>query len=67
MLGDRISTVLINKILNRLVANDNSVLPSTYKIPYVWEATWFNNPLVEGYKKGDAVWINTENYSDFIV
>ena len=30
-LGDRISTVLINKIISRLLANDNSVLPSTYK------------------------------------
>ena len=66
MLGDRISTVLINKIISRLVANDNSVLPSTYRIPYVWEATWFNNPSAKRYMKGDAVWINTERPQEFI-
>lgn len=58
--------MLLNKIFTRLVANDNSILPSTYKIPYVWEATWFNDETAPGYMKGDAVWINTERQSDFI-
>ena len=65
-LGSKVSTVLLNKIFQRLVANDNSILPDSYGIPYVWEAKWFNDPTVEGYKKGDAVWVNTETVDDFV-
>ena len=65
--GDFVRNADINKILKKLIQNDNSILPNFNNIPGIWTCKWFNNATNEGYKPGDGVWINTEDENQFLV
>ena len=64
--GDTIKKADLNRRYRKLVENDVSIFPSGH-IPTVWERKWYNNDNIEGYSKGDAVWVNTESEYEFIV
>jgi len=63
--GFRISTV--NSVIRRLIENDQSFFNGGAS-PGVWERRWYNDAGNSSlyYKKGDAVWINTEQADDFV-
>lgn len=49
-----------------LIENDVENLPSQSSVPGIWEKTWLNDSTRHGYRKGQAVWINTEDPDEFI-
>lgn len=63
--GFRIATV--NTRLRNLVENDQTFFGSSVR-PGVWERRWYNDVGNKSlyYKKGDAVWLNTEPASEFV-
>lgn len=63
--GFRIAT--INAALANLVENDRSFFSSDCQ-PGVWERRWYNDTGNKSlyYKRGDAVWINTEPADQFV-
>jgi len=63
--GFRIATV--NTALKNLVENDQSFLESGAR-PGVWERRWYNDVGNKSlyYRKGDAVWLNTEPADEFV-
>lgn len=63
--GFRISTV--NTVIRRLIENDLSFFGIGVQ-PTVWERRWYNDENNSGlyYKKGDAVWVNTEPADEFV-
>lgn len=65
--GDFVRNSDINRILKKLIQNDNSILPNFNNIPGIWTCKWFNNATNEGYKPGDGVWINTEDENQFLI
>lgn len=68
---EKISLQTINKCLERMVENDNQFNSEFNCAPTIWERSWYNMQLDEsvaqeyGYKRGDAVWINTEEPGEF--
>jgi hypothetical protein len=64
--NDRIRKGDLNRRYKKLVQNDSTMFPNG-KIPGIWERRWLNNDNVEGYSKGDSVWINTEDRMRFLV
>lgn len=63
---DSIDDISLNKILTKFIANDLYITPYSNIFPEIWERKWFNNDNIQGYKKGDAIWYNTENKLEFI-
>lgn len=63
--GYKITLAALNAAFKKLVENDNSLIPENSIVPTIWECTWFNDESQPGYKKGDAVWINTEPLDSF--
>lgn len=63
--GFRIATV--NQAVKRLVENDQSFFGSGCA-PGIWERRWYNDAGNESlyYRKGDAVWVNTEQADEFV-
>jgi hypothetical protein len=57
---------ILNTTFNKLIENDESIIPSNNYIPNIWENKWFNNNVIRGYSKGDAVWKYTMTSSEFI-
>lgn len=55
-----------NAVVEKLVENDRHLMPDTQSGPRVFERAWFNDPSVPGYDPGDAVWLNTEDPTDFV-
>jgi hypothetical protein len=49
-----------------MIENDKKNLPSESSVPGIWERKWINDNSRPGYKKGQAVWINTEDPAEFI-
>ena len=66
--GDGFKIATINSIIRRLVENDQTFFNSNIQ-PGIWERRWYNdiNNTNLYYKKGDAVWINTEPADEFIM
>lgn len=64
--GFKIATV--NSIIRRLIENDQTFFSDSIQ-PGIWECRWYNDIKNSNlyYKKGDAVWINTESADDFIM
>lgn len=58
----------LNRTFRNLLLNDNANIVTGNNIPGLWEQRWYNdrNNTDLYYKKGDAVWINTENIDDVI-
>lgn len=57
----------LNSIYERLIENDNALFPAVEAVPKIWECRWWNdNDSRHYYKKGEAVWINTEVPFDFV-
>lgn len=57
----------LNAIYEKLIENDNSLIPTIADLPGIWECRWWNdNDTRRYYKKGEAVWINTEVPDDFV-
>lgn len=62
----------LNNSLNKLIQNDLVLTPEGDNTPDVWKCSWYNviDPeIIEsnyGYSKGQAVWVNTEDLTDFI-
>ncbi len=50
----------LNAQLNSLIQNDRALLGESSTLPQIWECKWLNDPSVDGYSKGQAVWINTQ-------
>lgn len=54
-----------------MIANDIRLLPQTGIKPSIWCCKWYNTVLTNSnkstycYKKGDSVWLNTEDLEDF--
>ena len=63
--GFRIATV--NTRLRNLVENDQTFFGSSVR-PDIWERRWYNDAGNKSlyYKKGDAVWLNTEPANEFV-
>lgn len=63
--GFRIAT--INNSIAKLVENDKQFFSSSCQ-PGIWERRWYNDTGNKSlyYKKGDAVWINTEQADEFV-
>ena len=57
----------LDKAAATLIRNDLHLLPQSRIKPSIWCCRWYNTILNDFnresycYKKGDAVWINTEN------
>lgn len=66
--GVGVSNQHLKQIYEKLIENDKSLDPEKQNIPQIWENRWYNAPENKSlyYKKGSAVWLNTENESDFI-
>ena len=64
--SQKISIQTLNKLYSRMVENDRRNLPSESTVPGIWEKTWLNDASRPGYRKGQAVWINTEDPVEFI-
>ena len=56
----------LNVILQNFTANDAYVYGKFDEIPTIWKCLWYNDPAVEGYKKGDFFWLNTEDKSSYL-
>lgn len=63
--GFRVATV--NTALKNLVENDQTFFGANVQ-PGVWERRWYNDAGNKSlyYKKGDAVWLNTEPADEFV-
>lgn len=64
---DPVSETTINKITNRLLENDRSLVYSSKTEPGIWEARWIKDENAYGYSQGDAVWYNTEEVGQFLL
>ena len=66
--NEPVSVAALTTPHGKLIQNDLSLQPSKKFSPGVWECRWFNsgNPS-SYYKKGDAVWINTQHIDDFVI
>lgn len=63
---ENITDSRLNESFSKLLENDKSLSPINNRMPGLWECLWFNDDTVEGYKKGYAVWYNTEDTDKFI-
>lgn len=63
--GSKITLNALNDAFRKLVENDNSLIPENSIVPKIWECKWFNDSSIEGYSKGEAVWVNTEPLDEF--
>lgn len=67
-----ISQQELNTAAKRMILNDGQLIPSGGVKPKIWTCGWYNQILTESnkedfcYKKGDAVWINTEDVGQFV-
>lgn len=61
-----ITTSRVNGRFIQMVSNDVSIYPLNDRLPSIWECKWYNKSTIQGYKKGDAVWLNTEDVNQFI-
>ena len=56
-----------------MVLNDGKLLPQSGIKPSIWCCYWYNTVLNSSnrskycYKKGDAVWMNTEDLEEFTI
>lgn len=63
----------LDKAAATLIGNDLHLLPQSGIKPSIWCCRWYNTILNDFnresycYKKGDAVWINTENPTQFAI
>lgn len=63
-LNKKVEIDTLNALLSRLLTNDLELVPENIVKPTIWVKRWLNGE--DPYKKGDAVWINTESVEDFI-
>lgn len=63
--GSKITLNALNDAFRKLVENDASLIPENSIVPKIWECRWFTDKNAEGYKKGEAVWLNTEPLDEF--
>lgn len=56
----------ITDSLHKLVENDERILLTLNNKPGIWEAKWYNDDTIEGYQRGAAVWLNTEDIDHLI-
>ena len=56
----------LTESFHKLLENDDSLLMSLRNKPGVWEKKWYNDDSILGYQKGAAVWLNTEDVTQFI-
>lgn len=58
----------MNNVYARLVQNDDALRIDQTAWPTIWEQRWYNSQTDRSlyYKKGDAVWINTEDINRFV-
>lgn len=64
--SQKITIQNLNRLYSRMVENDKKNLPNESAAPGIWERTWLNDNSRPGYRKGQAVWINTEDPDEFI-
>lgn len=56
----------LNAQLRSLVKNDQSLLDDDSNVPSIWEQKWVNDSTVNGYRKGQSVWLNTQSPEDIL-
>ena len=68
-----ISRQELNNASKVMILNDGRLVPASGIKPKIWTCTWYNRALTKQqdkedfcYKKGDAVWINTEDLDQFV-
>src|SRR5574344_676909 len=64
---ENITDANLNKILGKFIANDSVLSCTSDDFPGLWECRWYNNSSIKGYSRGDAVWLNTEDMTSFIM
>jgi len=54
---------MIDNAIDQMVRNDVKLLAEPKVAPKIWCCKWYNSASKNNltYKKGDAVWINTED------
>lgn len=68
---DSVSKVSIDSVADVMIQNDSQLLPQSGIKPSIWCCRWYNTVLNAKtrseycYKRGDAVWINTEDLEEF--
>ena len=68
---DKVSINDIDAALASMIENDKVIIPQYGISPRIWRCKWYCIPLTDRnkqrllYQKGDAVWINTEDLSEF--
>ena len=74
MVKPELTQVNINEFdsaLKTMIKNDCNLIPKANIAPTIWKCSWYNVYLTENnkanycYKKGDAVWVNTEDLASF--
>lgn len=57
--------------IESMIKNDIDLIPKSNIAPSIWKCSWYNVKLTDSnkssycYKKGDAVWVNTEDLASF--
>lgn len=54
------------KRVENFISADKEIYGKFDDIPRIWKCSWYNDPRKEGYKKGDFLWLNTEDVSKFL-
>ena len=68
---DQVNIQQFDQMLKQMLHNDSSLIPKANIAPTVWKCSWYNAVLTDQnrsaycYKKGDAVWVNTEDLAQF--
>jgi hypothetical protein len=68
---DSVSKASIDSVADVMIPNDSRLLPQSGIKPSIWCCRWYNTVLNAKtrseycYKRGDAVWVNTEDLEEF--
>lgn len=56
----------INNLFAKLIDNNVSMTTESQVAPTLWECKWLNDDSVDGYQRGDAVWMNSTNIAQLL-
>ena len=66
--ADRLAVTSFSASTAKLAANDVSLFPDRQRVPGIWRNRRYSaGDASDGYAKGEAVWINTEDIDRFVV
>jgi len=56
----------INSLFAKLIDNNVRMTTESQIAPTLWECKWLNDDSVDGYSRGDAVWMNSTSNADIL-